>query len=123
MENIESIERRLWEAADDMRANSKLTSTEYYMPVLGLIFLRHAFNRFNKVEAEIKKSLPSRGGVTRQITREDFISKSALFLQEKARFHYLINLPEDRDRAQAITDAMEAIEEDYEDLQGVLCYY
>lgn len=120
MENLESIEKRLWEAADDMRANSKLTSTEYYMPVLGLIFLRHAYNRFIKVEAEIKKSLPSRGGVTRPITKEDFISKSALFLQEKARFDYLINLPEDRDRAQAITEAMEAIEADYGDLEGVL---
>jgi type I restriction enzyme M protein len=120
MENIESIGKRLWEAADDMHANSKLTSTEYYMPVLGLIFLRHAYNRFTKVEAEIKKSLHSRGGVTRQITKEDFISKSALFLKEEARFDFLINLPEDRDRAQAITYAMETIEEDYEDLDGVL---
>ncbi|MDQ0257091.1 type I restriction enzyme M protein [Evansella vedderi] len=120
MENIESIEKRLWEAADDLRANSKLTSTEYYMPVLGLIFLRHAFNRYLKVEAEIKKSLPSRGGVTRQITREDFLSKNALFLQENARFDYLINLPEDRDRGQAIIEAMDAIEEDYDDLKGVL---
>ncbi|MYL35559.1 N-6 DNA methylase [Pontibacillus yanchengensis] len=120
MENIESIEKRLWEAADDLRANSKLTSTEYYMPVLGLIFLRHAFNRFLKVESEIKKSLPSRGGVTRQITREDFLSKNALFLQEKSRFDYLINMPEDRDRGQAIIEAMDAIEDDYEDLKGVL---
>jgi hypothetical protein len=120
MENTESIEKRLWEAADDIRANSKLTSNEYYMPVLGLIFLRHVFNRFIKVEAGIKESLSSRGGVTRQITKEDFVSKSALFLREEARFDYLINLPEDRDRTQAITDAMEAIEEDYEDLDGVL---
>ena len=98
MENIESIEKRLWEAADDMRANSKLTSTEYYMPVLGLIFLRHAYNRFVRVEAEIKKKLPTRGGVTRQITKEDFVSKGALYLQNISRFDYLINLPEDRNR-------------------------
>jgi type I restriction enzyme M protein len=65
MENIERLERRLWEAADQLRANSKLTSTEYYMPVLGLIFLRHAYNRFLVVEKVIKKNLPSRGGVTR----------------------------------------------------------
>ncbi|MFN3093753.1 type I restriction-modification system subunit M [Bacillus pumilus] len=120
MENIESIEKRLWEAADDLRANSKLTSTEYSMPVLGLIFLRHAFNRYLKVEQEIKKSLPTRGGVTRKITREDFLSKNALFLQKNARFDYLINLPEDRDRGQAIIEAMDAIEEDYDDLKGVL---
>lgn len=54
MENIEKLESRLWEAADQLRANSKLTSTEYYMPVLGLIFLRHAYNRFLVVEEEIK---------------------------------------------------------------------
>jgi len=56
MKNIEQIERRLWEAADQLRANSKLTSTEYYMPVLGLIFLRHAFNRFLGFKKELKEN-------------------------------------------------------------------
>ena len=88
MENIAQIENRLWEAADQLRANSKLTSTEYYMPVLGLIFLRHAFNRYLSIEKEIKKNLPSRGGVTRPITKEDFAQKSALFLQEKSQYEY-----------------------------------
>ncbi len=78
MENIEQLERRLWEAADQLRANSKLTSTEYYMPVLGLIFLRHAYNRFLVVEKAIKESLPSRGGVTRPVIKEDFDFEEAL---------------------------------------------
>ena len=63
MENIDRIESRLWEAADQLRANSKLTSTEYSMPVLGFIFLRHAYNRFLKVKEEVEASVPKRGGV------------------------------------------------------------
>jgi len=102
MENIEPIERRLWEAADQLRANSKLTSTEYYMPVLGLIFLRHAFNRFLVVKEEVEKNLPKRAGVSRPIKKDDFVQKSALFLREKSRFDYLLNLPSDKDRGQAI---------------------
>ena len=64
MENIGQVETRLWEAADQLRANSALTSTEYFMPVMGLIFLRHATNRFRIAEQEIKQSLPPTGRQT-----------------------------------------------------------
>ncbi|WP_019602817.1 type I restriction-modification system subunit M [Teredinibacter turnerae] len=120
LENIEAIEKRLWGSADNLRANSNYASNEYFMPVMGLIFLRHAYSRFLVVKPEIEASLPSRGGVTRPLTKEDFSSKGAIFLQEKAQFDYLVNLTEGDDRAQAIIDAMEAIEEDYETLKGVL---
>ena len=120
MENIERLERRLWEAADQLRANSKLTSTEYYMPVLGLIFLRHAYNRFLVVEKEIRENLPSRGGVTRAVIKEDFDQKNALFLTEKAQYEYLLNLPSGQDRGKAIIEAMDGIEDDYSGLSGVL---
>lgn len=120
MENIEKLESRLWEAADQLRANSKLTSTEYYMPVLGLIFLRHAYNRFLVVEEEIKQTLPTRGGVARTVTKDDFVRKSALFLPEKARYKYLLNLPADEDKGKAISQAMEDIETEHENLKGVL---
>ncbi len=120
MENIEQLERRLWEAADQLRANSKLTSTEYYMPVLGLIFLRHAYNRFLRVEAEVVKTLPSRGGVVRPLMKEDFVRKSALFLPDEARYEYLLNLSEDKDKGKAIETAMQAIEDAHENLKGVL---
>jgi type I restriction enzyme M protein len=120
LENIETIEKRLWGSADNLRANSNYASNEYFMPVMGLIFLRHAYSRFLVVKPEIEASLPSRGGVTRSLTKEDFSSKGAIFLQEKAQFDYLVNLTEGDDRAQAIIDAMEAIEEDYETLKGVL---
>lgn len=110
----------MWSAADQLRSNSKLTSTEYYMPVLGLIFLRHAYNRFLVVKKEVEASLPSRGGVTRPLTKEDFKRKSALYLQPEAQYEYLLTLPSDQDVAGAIIKAMELIEADYAPLQGVL---
>ncbi|AVJ56733.1 DNA methyltransferase [Idiomarina sp. OT37-5b] len=120
LENIEAIENRLWGSADNLRANSNYASNEYFMPVMGLIFLRHAYSRFLAVKPQIEASLPSRGGVTRPLTKEDFSSKGAIFLQEEAQFEYLVNLTEGDDRAQAIINAMEAIEDDYETLQGIL---
>ena len=70
---LRKLEAELWRAADQLRANSKLTATEYSMPVLGLIFLRHAYNRFQKVKIEVEKTLPShpqRG--KRPLTKKDF---------------------------------------------------
>lgn len=120
LENIEAIENRLWGSADNLRANSNYASNEYFMPVMGLIFLRHAYSRYLSVKPQIEASLPSRGGVTRPLTKEDFSSKGAIFLQGKAQFEYLVNLTEADDRAQAIIDAMDAIEKDYQTLKGVL---
>ena len=62
MEHIGEIEKRLWSSADNLRANSPFASNEYFLPVMGLIFLRHAYSRFLKVKAEIEPSLPRRGG-------------------------------------------------------------
>jgi type I restriction enzyme M protein len=118
--NIEAIEKRLWGSADNLRANSNYASNEYFMPVMGLIFLRHAYSRYLAVKPEIESSLPSRGGVTRSLTKEDFSSKSAIFLKPEAQFDYLVNLPDSEDRAQAVITAMDAIEDDYETLKGVL---
>jgi type I restriction enzyme M protein len=120
LENIEAIEKRLWSSADNLRANSNYASNEYFMPVMGLIFLRHAYSRYLAVKPGIEASLPSRGGVIRPLTKEDFSSKGAIFLQDKAQFDYLVNLTDSEDRAQAIIDAMEAIESDYETLKGIL---
>ena len=119
-DNIETIERRLWSSADNLRANSNYASNEYFLPVMGLIFLRHAYSRYLAVKPEIEASLPTRGGKTRPLTKEDFSRKSAIFLKPEAQFDYLVNLKDSDDRAQAIIDAMEAIEADYKSLQGVL---
>ncbi|WEK44296.1 MAG: N-6 DNA methylase [Candidatus Sphingomonas colombiensis] len=118
--NIEALEKRLWTAADQLRANSDFASNEYFLPVMGLIFLRHAYSRYLAVKPEIEASLPSRGGVTRPLTKEDFTSRGAIFLQPESQFDHLANLPDGADRAKAIIAAMEAVERDYAALAGVL---
>lgn len=120
MLNISQLESSLWEAADQLRANSKLNANEYSMPVLGLIFLRHATNRFNAVTAEIEKGLPSRGGKKRSITIDDFKGKSAIFLPPEAQYDRILNLAENADIGKAINAAMKAIEDETKMLEGVL---
>ena len=120
LEHIEAIERRLWSAADTLRANSNFAANEFFMPVMGLIFLRHAYSRYLAVKDEVVKLLPSRGGKTREPTKEDFSARGAVFLRPKAQFDYLVSLPDSANRADAIIKAMESIEEDYETLKGVL---
>ncbi|MBN8242366.1 N-6 DNA methylase [Nitratireductor aquimarinus] len=120
MEHIGKLEQRLWGAADSLRANSNFASNEYFMPVMGLIFLRHAFSRFLKVRGEIIPNLPSRGGKTRPLTKEDFSARSSIFLREQAQFDHLVGLPEDENAATAVIAAMQSIEEDYTTLEGLL---
>ncbi len=81
--SLKKLEADLWESADLLRADSKLTSNQYCMPVLGLLFLRYAYGRFKRVEAEILKSRPSRGGRVLPVEPSDFASKSALFFAER----------------------------------------
>lgn len=95
MINIRKLETELWESADLLRAGSKLTSNQYCMPVLGLIFLRYAYSRFKMVEAEILRNRPSRGGRVMPVEASDFAAKSALFLPKEAQYDYLLNLPDD----------------------------
>ena len=120
LQNIEAIEKRLWSAADLLRANSGLASNEYFMPVMGLIFLRHAYSRYLAVKPQIEAGLPSRGGKTRAMTKEDFGQQGAIFLRPEAQFDHLVSLPDSADRAAVIITAMEGIEADYESLRGVL---
>ncbi|EKK9986382.1 N-6 DNA methylase [Vibrio vulnificus] len=120
LENIEAIEKRLWKSADNLRANSELASNEYFLPVMGLIFLRHAYSRYLAVKEEIIAELPSRGGKTRELTKEDFSQKSAIFLAPEAQFDYLIALTDADKRAEAIIQAMESIEKDYKNLKDQL---
>lgn len=120
LEHIEAIEKRLWSAADGLRANSNLASNEYFMPVMGLVFLRHAYGRYLLERDAVMAKLPSRGGKKREVTKEDFSGKGAIFLRPEAQYDYLSSLPDGENRAQKIIDAMESIEADYETLRGVL---
>jgi len=120
-QQLKELEKRLWEAADQLRANSKLTATEYSFPVLGLLFLRHASRRYNDARLKIEAGLPvhpQRG--RRAVTKDDFQQAKAIYLQDKARWDYLVHLPEGKDTGEAINEAMRLIESDYEALSGVL---
>lgn len=120
MINIRKLETELWESADLLRQGSKLTSNQYCMPVLGLIFLRYAFGRFKLVEAEIQKDRPVRGGRVHPVEPSDFAEKSALYLPPEARYDYLVNLPDSVNLGRAVNLAMEKVEAQSEQLIGVL---
>lgn len=134
MINIRKLETELWESADLLRAGSKLTSNQYCMPVLGLIFLRYAYSRFQLAEAEILKDRPMRGGRVLPVEASDFASRSALFLPREAQYAYLVELPENIPAAglinwrgevmnslgEVVNNAMELVEQQSEQLSGVL---
>ena len=118
--NIRKLEADLWESADLLRAGSKLTSSQYCMPVLALLFLRYAYSRFKMVEAELLKNRPSRGGRIMPVEPSDFAAKSALYLPRKAQFDYLVNLSDDQPLGEAVNRAMTLVEEQSEQLTGIL---
>lgn len=120
MEHIGNLEKRLWSSADVLRSSSNFASNEYFMPVMGLIFLRHAFSRYLKVRDEIIPTLPSRAGKTRDLTKEDFSQRGSIYLRPEAQFEYLVSLPEGKSAAAALIAAMESIEADYATLAGLL---
>jgi len=115
--NLKDLEDRLWDAADQLRANSHLKSSEYSIPVLGLIFLRFADVKFTVADEQLKVKFAKR---RRGITRDDYQELSVVYLPEKARWVNLINLPEGADIGKALNDAMTDIEKENEDLRGIL---
>jgi len=117
--SIEKIEADLWEAADQLRANSKLTSSEYCMPVLGVIFLRHAANRFEVAQREIEADIAA-GRMKRKPQPSDYIRRRALWLPENARYDFILGQTKDKDPATLLNNAMRAIEESFEPLTNVL---
>jgi type I restriction enzyme M protein len=120
MNTIEKIESSLWEAADQLRANSKLTSSEYCMPVLGIIFLRHASNRYETALAQIKADQAAGKMPNRPLVKGDFIKRRALLLPENGRYDYLLKLPTGASLGTALVEAMNAIEAEFEPLRGQL---
>ena len=83
--NTTDLEKRLWSAADELRANSKLKASEYSIPVLGLIFLRYADWKFTRVKQELK----SKGSSRRGISKADYQAK-CIYLPPEARFVKLL---------------------------------
>ena len=134
MINIRKLEAELWESADLLRQGSKLTSSQYCMPVLALLFLRYAYSRYKMVEAEILQSRPMRAGRVMPVEPSDFAAKSALYLPKEAQFDYLVNLPDNiisaglkskdghdiNSLGEAVNNAMQLVEDQSEQLTGVL---
>jgi type I restriction enzyme M protein len=120
LNDIEKLEDSLWAAADNLRANSKLTSSEYCMPVLGVIFLRHATNRYDAAMAQIAADQAAGRMPKRALVKGDFIKRRALMLPRQARYDELLKLPKGTNLGAALVEAMNAIERDFEPLAGQL---
>jgi type I restriction enzyme M protein len=120
--DTERLENDLWEAADNLRANSKLTSSDYFMPVLGVIFLRHAANRFEAAHRQIEADQVSGKMPKRKVLPADYIARRSLYLPEQARYDWIMQQAavSGADLPKLVTEAMTAIEAQFEPLQGVL---
>ena len=118
--NIAQVESSLWEAADLLRANSNLPSSEYCMPVLGVIFLRHATNRYQTALQAIEAEQAAGTMPKRPLGKADFIKRRALMLPTAARYDTLLNLPSGSNLGGALVAAMQAIEADFPPLMGQL---
>src|SRR6266478_4935514 len=120
-EQLKQLEKDLWDAADNLRANSDLKSSEYSTPVLGLIFLKFADNNYRRHEEEIISEYQKLKGTRREKKLSDIaIEKCGFYLPDHARYDYLLKLPESKDIAKALKEAMKDIEKYKPELEGVL---
>lgn len=120
LQGIEKFEADLWKIADNLRANSNLASNEYFMPIMGLIFLRHATNRFYEAKAAIETDKAAGKIPDRPLVEADFTRRRALNLPESARFDVILKTPKDGNLGMALNSAMEAIEASFPPLAGQL---
>ncbi len=120
--DIEKLETDLWEAADNLRANSKLTSSDYFMPVLGAIFLRHAANRFDAAHRQIEADQASGKMPKRRVLPADYIARRSLYVPATAQYDFIMQqaATSGADLPKLVTDAMTGIEAEFEPLLGVL---
>ena len=118
--DIKEFEADLWKVADNLRANSNLASNEYFMPILGLIFLRHATNRYYAALEAIEEDRASGKMPDRPLFEADFTQRRALMLPEAARYDVLLQMPKDGNLGAAVTAAMEAMEDRFPPLAGQL---
>ena len=118
--DIERFEAGLWTVADELRANSNLASNEYFMPILGLIFLRHATNRYYAAVEAIEEDKAAGNMPDRPLIEEDFKKRSALMLPEAALYDVLLERPKDGDLGAAVSAAMQDVEDRFPPLAGQL---
>lgn len=114
--DLAKVRATLWAAADELRANSKLTPVQYRDPVLGLVFLAYAENRFEGIRAEVESQASARNPAT----VADYKAKSVLYVPDESRLSYLVGLPEGDDIGKAVDDAIKAIETTNPELKDIL---
>ena len=114
--DLAKVRATLWAAADELRANSKLTPVQYRDPVLGLVFLAYAENRFEAVRGEVEVKATARNPVT----VADYKAKSVLYVPDKSRLSHLVGLPEGDDIGKAVDEAIKAIEATNPELKDIL---
>ncbi len=120
-DQLKKLEKDLWSAADKLRANSDLKASEYSTPVLGLIFLKFADNKYRQHEAAILAEYEKLKGTRRERSLEDIaVEKCGFYLERIARYEHLLHLPGDQDIITAIRAAMKSIERSKPELGGVL---
>jgi Type I restriction-modification system methyltransferase subunit len=120
-DELKKLEDNLWKSADTLRANSDLKSSEYSTPVMGLIFLKFADNRYSNYEKDIIQEYNKLKGTRREKPISQIaVEKCGFYLPDHARYDYLLNLSENKEIDKAIKKAMEAIEEYKPELKGVL---
>ena len=120
---LKVLEEELWAIAETFRVDSQLKVSEYYLPVLGLIMLRYAQNVFEEAKIQIEKRLtsnPRNHGRSISLTKDDFTGQGSIFLNEESKYDYLANIPESKDISEAVNHAMQLIENDYPDMEGIL---
>lgn len=117
---LDQFEAGLWKIADDLRANSGLASNEYFMPIMGLLFLRQATNRYYRALAEIEADKAAGRMANREPVAGDFTRRRALMLPKAARFDEILQTPKDQSLGAALTHAMEAVEQRFQPLAGQL---
>jgi type I restriction enzyme M protein len=118
--DLERFEGELWKIADDLRANSGLASNEYFMPIMGLLFLRQATNRYYEALAAIDADRKAGKMADREPIAADFARRRALLLPKAARFDEILKTPKDESIGAALTKAMEAVEQSFQPLAGQL---
>ncbi len=114
--DLSKVRATLWEAADQLRANSKLTPVQYRDPVLGLVFLAYAENRFEGVRPEVEAKATARNPAT----VADYKAKSVLYVPDESRLSHLVALPEGQDIGKAVDEAIKAIETANPELKDIL---
>ncbi|HXH56802.1 class I SAM-dependent DNA methyltransferase [Iamia sp.] len=114
--DLAQVRRTLWKAADELRANSTLTPTDYRGPVLGLIFLAYAEHRFEAVRPDLEANATAR----RPVTPDHYRARSVLFVPDEARLSGLVGRPEGHDLGAAVDAAMRAVETANPELRDVL---